>query len=85
MSSASGRPASPPPARVRAGTLPVLGPPQPRLVDRLGAAFYLSVSPRTIGNLVAAGKLQPVKLLGRRLLFDRADLDRLVDVVKASQ
>ena len=85
MSGASARPASPRPERVRAGTLPVLGPLQPRLVDRPGAAFYLGVSQRTIWNLQASGKLQAVKLLGRKALYDVRDLDAMVDRTKADQ
>ena len=54
-------------------------------MNKQDAGAYLGVSARTIYNLTVAGKLQPVKLLGRRLLYDRADLDRLVDVVKADQ
>jgi hypothetical protein len=57
----------------------------PRLLDVQSAADYLSVSVWTIRDLEAAGELPRVRLpLGgrselRRLLFDRRDLDRLVD------
>jgi hypothetical protein len=56
----------------------------PRLLDVQGAAAYLSVSVWTIRDLEAAGELPRVRLqVGRsevrRLLFDRRDLDRLVD------
>jgi excisionase family DNA binding protein len=57
----------------------------PRLLDVEAAAVYLSVSPWTIRDLVAAGELHRVRLpVGgqrevRRLLLDRRDLDRLVD------
>jgi Helix-turn-helix domain len=56
----------------------------PRLLDVQAAAKYLSVSVWTIRDLEAAGELRRVRLpLGRsevrRLLFDRRDLDRLVD------
>jgi hypothetical protein len=59
----------------------------PRLVDLEGAAGYLSVSPWTIRDLEAAGTLRRVRIpLGRgelrKLLFDRQDLDRLVDAWK---
>lgn len=60
----------------------------PRLLDVEGAAAYLSVSTWTIRDLESAGELRRVRLplTGRdvrRLLFDRADLDRLVDRAKA--
>jgi excisionase family DNA binding protein len=56
----------------------------PRLLDVQAAASYLSVSVWTIRDLVDAGELPRVRLsVGRsevrRLLFDRRDLDRLVD------
>jgi hypothetical protein len=61
-------------------------PPQcARLLDVHSAAKYLGVSMWTIRDLEAAGALQRVRLplTGqrevRRLLFDRLDLDRLVD------
>ena len=67
--------------RVRASALATLG--LPRLLDKAGAGHYLSVGVRTVEALVASGRLVPVRLLDRRLLFDREDLDRLVDVTKA--
>jgi len=69
--------------RRSASTLATLG--LPRLLDKAGAGHYLSVGVRTVEALVANGRLAPVRLLGRRLLFDRADLDQLVEQVKASQ
>jgi hypothetical protein len=57
----------------------------PRLLDVRGAADYLAVSVWTIRDLQATGELPRVRLpLGRRgdlrrLLFDRRDLDRLID------
>jgi hypothetical protein len=60
----------------------------PRLLDLEAAAIYLSVSPWTIRDLEAAGVLPRVRvpLPGgrelRKLLFDKADLDRLIDVWK---
>jgi hypothetical protein len=57
----------------------------PRLLDVQAAADYLSVSVWTIRDLEAAGELQRVRLPlsghreVRRLLFDRLDLDRLVE------
>jgi len=66
-------------------TVPTLCPVTPRLLDVAGAAEYLSVSEWTIRDLDAAGYLPRVRLPLpggkelRRLLYDRADLDRLVD------
>jgi len=57
----------------------------PRLLDLKGAAAYLGVSPWTIRDLEASGTLRRVNVpLGmgkdlRKLLFDREDLDQLVD------
>lgn len=86
MPSSAPRSASPltrPPGPDVSETCPV-----PRLLDVNAAAAYLSVSPWTIRDLEAAGELHRVRLpLGRsevrRLLFDRLDLDRLVDRSRA--
>ena len=52
----------------------------PRLLDVEGAAGYLGVSAWTVRDLVERGTLSRVALPGvRRLLFDRCDLDRLVE------
>lgn len=57
----------------------------PRLLDLKSAAAYLRVSPWTIRDLEASGTLRRVNVpLGmgkdlRKLLFDREDLDPLVD------
>jgi len=57
----------------------------PRLLDLKGAAAYLGVSPWTIRDLEASGTFRRVNVpLGmgkdlRKLLFDREDLDQLVD------
>ena len=56
----------------------------PRLLDLRATARYLGVSPWTVRDLEAAGVLRRVSvpLRGRdlrKLLFDRADLDRLID------
>ena len=65
----------------------------PRLLDVAGTKAYLGgVSDRTVRGLVASGELVPVRLpstrrygeSSRRLLFDRADLDRLIDKWKAA-
>jgi excisionase family DNA binding protein len=60
----------------------------PRLLDLEAAAAYLGVSPSTIRDLEAAGVLPRVRvpLPGgrelRKLLFDKADLDQLIDAWK---
>ena len=57
----------------------------PRLLDLPTAAQYLGLSPWTVRDLKAAGSLQRVRIplphAGelRKLLFDRADLDRLIE------
>lgn len=56
-----------------------------RLLDLEAAAAYLGVSPWTIRDMAAAGVLPRVRvpLPGgrelRKLLFDKADLDRLIE------
>ena len=60
-------------------------PLSPRLLDLPTAASYLGLSPWTVRDLEAAGSLQRVRIplphAGelRKLLFDRADLDRLIE------
>src|SRR3989442_15640052 len=60
----------------------------PRLLDLRTTAAYLSVSDWTVRDLEAAGVLARVRVplpRGgelRKLLFDRADLDRLIGVWK---
>ena len=52
----------------------------PRLLDVEAAADYLGVSAWTVRDLVERGTLSRVALPGvRRLLFDRCDLDRLIE------
>jgi excisionase family DNA binding protein len=52
----------------------------PRLLDVEAAAGYLGVSAWTVRDLVERGTLSRVALPGvRRLLFDRCDLDRLIE------
>jgi hypothetical protein len=56
----------------------------PRLLGVEAAAAYLSVSTWTLRDMVTGKELVPVQLIAagrpvRRLLFDRADLDRLVE------
>lgn len=64
-----------------AGSAPFL---LPRLLDLERAAAYLGVSTWTIRDLEAAGELRRIRVpLGqkelRRLLFDRLELDQLVE------
>jgi hypothetical protein len=60
----------------------------PRLLDLDAAATYLSVSPWTVRDLEAAGVLPRVRVPLpdgrelRKLLFDKADLDRLIGAWK---
>lgn len=54
--------------------------PQPRLLSLRQAAEYLSLSTWTIRNLVDNGTLRRVRLGSvRRLLFDRLELDQLIE------
>ena len=68
-----------------AGAVPAVCPVTPRLLDAASAAAYLNVSVWAIRDLDAAGHLPRVRLPLpggkelRRLLYDRADLDQLVD------
>jgi hypothetical protein len=61
----------------------------PRLLDLRAAAAYLGVSPWTIRDLKANGTLRRVNVPSgkgrdlRKLLFDRQDLDHLVEGWKA--
>lgn len=60
-----------------------------RLLDLADAGRYLGVSPWTIRDLEAAGTLKRVTIpIGskelRKILFDRADLDALIDRWKVS-
>ena len=67
-----------------------LFPEGPRLLDVTAAGAYLGLSPWSIRDLVTAGRLRRVQLplsgarQLRRLLFDRADLDRLIETSKES-
>ncbi len=73
------------------GSTPVseaIAPVLPRLLDLDATAGYLGVSVWTVRDLEAAGTLRRVRLpLAnggelRKLLFDRADLDRLIEAWK---
>jgi hypothetical protein len=67
-----------------------LCPVSPRLLDLSAAAGYLGLSPWTVRDLEGAGTLRRVRIPLpngaelRKLLFDREDLDRLVEVWKES-
>ena len=84
-SQASAPPVAPVFMRAAEGTVPGLCP---RLLDLGATAAYLSVSPWTVRDLEAAGALRRVRVPGarggelRRLLFDRRDLDQLVEAWK---
>jgi excisionase family DNA binding protein len=54
------------------------------LVNKRDAAKLLGVTVRSVENFVASGKLPLVKL-GRRALFDPADLRRFVDAMKVTR
>jgi excisionase family DNA binding protein len=55
------------------------------LLGRVQAAGYLNITTRTLDRLIARGLLRPIRLPGvRRTLFDRADLDALVDAGRES-
>jgi len=82
-----GRPRKPvaPDATARAAGSPAI---DPRLLDVQAAARYLGLSPWTIRDLLAGGKLTRVAIPGpsgrdlRRVLVDRLELDRLVEAWK---
>lgn len=69
----------------RTATYEAVGHIPPRLLDLKAAAAYLGVSPWTVRDLEANGTLRRISIpLGagrdlRKLLFDRQDLDQLVD------
>ena len=76
-----------PPARPAARTQDSLScaPPGPRLLTRQQAAKYLSLSSDILDRLTQQGELPRVQLLlgnrnVRKVLYDRADLDRLVEL-----
>lgn len=56
---------------------------QPRLLNVAEAAHYLGTTVWQVRTLTWEKKL-PVIRLGKRLLFDRADLDRFVESLKAA-
>jgi len=68
-----------------------IAPVSPRLLDLEATAAYLGVSPWTVRDMESAGTLARVRLPLpnggelRKLLFDRQDLDRLVEAWKDRQ
>jgi hypothetical protein len=59
----------------------------PRLLGIEDAAAYLGLSTWTLRDMVTGKELAPVQLVAagrpvRRLLFDRADLDHLVEAAR---
>jgi excisionase family DNA binding protein len=64
---------------------PSCAPPGPRLLTRQQAADYLNLSSDMLDRLTQQGELPRVQLLlgnrnVRKVLYDRADLDRLVEL-----
>jgi excisionase family DNA binding protein len=64
---------------------PSCAPPGPRLLTRQQAADYLNLSSDMLDRLTRQGELPRVQLLlgnrnVRKVLYDRADLDRLVEL-----
>jgi hypothetical protein len=87
-SQASAPLATPPLARAGERAVAELWPIQPRLLGLKDAALYLSVSTWTLRDWLARGivaRVEPPGADGKnleRLLFDRLDLDALVDAWK---
>ena len=55
----------------------------PRLLTARQAATYLALGYETVLDLVKSDTIRPVRLGDlRKLLFDRGDLDRLIDASK---
>ena len=56
---------------------------KPRLLNVEETANYLSIAPKTIRNRLGPKALDPFpvkpKRIGKRVLFDRRDLDRYID------
>jgi excisionase family DNA binding protein len=62
----------------------LLDSPQRRLLSFNHSAEYCGVTQQTIRRLMSRGGLTPVRLPEvRRILFDRQDLDRLIESGKA--
>jgi excisionase family DNA binding protein len=56
----------------------------PRLLNIKQAAQYLGVAVWQLRHLEWGGEIPSVRNLGKKILFDRADLDRLVEQKKAN-
>jgi len=54
----------------------------PRLFNIRQAAAYLGVAVWTLRDLEWRGELPAIRNLGKRILFDKSDLDRLVEQKK---
>jgi len=72
-------------AAARTQDSPSCAPPGPRLLTRQQAADYLNLSSDLLDRLTQQGELARVQLLlgtrnVRKVLYDRADLDRLVEL-----
>jgi excisionase family DNA binding protein len=61
----------------------VMPAPLPRLVDLKGAARYLSTTIWQMRTLVWEKRVPHVRL-GKKILFDLADLDKLVESMKVN-
>lgn len=57
-------------------------PTWPRMMGRETAAAYLGVSPGTIETVY---EVAPVPMKGRRVLFDRHDLDEAIERLKGKR
>ncbi len=60
---------------------PPVSPEQPRLLTIKAAALYLSASVWAVRTLAWEQRVPYIRL-GRRMLFDRADLDRYIEAQK---
>jgi excisionase family DNA binding protein len=58
--------------------------PVQRLLDVKAAAIYLSVSQWTVRERIVAGQLPAVRI-GTRVLLDRVDLDRWIELNKTRE
>jgi excisionase family DNA binding protein len=54
---------------------------EPRLLDIKGAASYLSTTVWCVRSLVWDKKLPGIRL-GKKIVFDRVDLDKFVETLK---
>ena len=67
---------------VTPGSVPIVGR---GFLRATAAAQYLSVSRRTLSNLMASGKVPFSRLSGRLVLFKVADLERAVEGFKVNE